>query len=64
MQRRKQTKEAATALAAQLKDSEYGLMEAVSTTDLLTIREAGKLVAMHRKLRRMRHEVELKAGIW
>lgn len=44
--------------------SEAALIEAVARTDFLTIREAGKLVGMVYKLRSMRHEVELKAGIW
>ena len=51
-------------LADLLGKSEAALIEAVARTDFLTIREAGKLVGMVYKLRSMRHEVELKAGIW
>ncbi len=59
-----ETKDAAAKVSALLKDGEAALIEAVARTDFLTIREAGKLVGMVYKLRSMRHEVELKAGIW
>lgn len=48
-------------LAACLKSSEYALIDAVVRTNVMTIREAGKLVAMQRKLRAMRYQVEAKA---
>lgn len=57
------TREAAADLAAQLKASEYGLMDAVVKGGL-KLREAGKLVDMHRKLRSLRYEIEVQAGIW
>lgn len=53
-----------TKLTTKLKAGEYALIDAVARTNVLTIKEAGKLVAMQRKLRAMRYEVEVKAGVW
>lgn len=57
-------REEAEKLSAFLKDSEYTLIDAVARTNVMTIKEAGKLVAMQRKLRAIRCEIEVKARIW
>lgn len=60
----KREKQKAAEVSELLKASENNLIRAVCDTDVLTIREAGKLVAMQRKMRALRYDVEVKAGIW
>lgn len=54
----------AAALCDQLHAFDHGLMKLVATfQDDMTLKAAGELVAMHRKLRRMRYQIEVRAGI-
>ena len=54
----------AAALCARLRDFDLGLMQLVETCqDDMTLKEAGQLVAMHRKIRRLRYQIEVAAGI-
>lgn len=54
----------AAALCDRLRSFDLGLMELVETSqDDMTLKAAGDLVAMHRKLRRLRYQIEAEAGI-
>lgn len=54
----------AAALCDQLRTFDHGLMKLVETCQGdMTLKAAGELVAMHRKLRRMRYQIEVEAGI-
>ncbi len=56
--------ERAAVLCDQLRGFDLGLMELVERCqDDLSLRAAGDLVAMHRKLRRLRYQIEAEAGI-
>lgn len=54
----------AAVLCDQLRTLDHGLMQLVERCQGdLTLKAAGDLVAMHRKLRKMRHQIEAEAGI-
>lgn len=62
--RGKPDQDRAAALCERLRAFDLGLMELVEAAqDSLTLRTAGELVAMHRKLRRLRFQIEAEAGI-
>lgn len=46
-----------------LRELDYALMEYVTQVECITLKAAGEIVAMHRKLRRMRYEIEVEGGI-
>ena len=54
----------AAALCDRLRGFDLGLMQLVEECqDDMTLKAAGDLVAMHRKLRRLRYQIEAEAGI-
>lgn len=54
----------AASLCEELRAFDYGLMKLVDRCQGgMTLKAAGELVAMHRKLRSMRYQIEAEAGI-
>ncbi len=52
------------ALCEQLRTFDHGLMKLVETYQGdMTLKAAGELVAMHRKLRRMRYQIEAEVDL-
>lgn len=62
--RRKADQVRAAALCDRLRGFDYGLMDLVlGCQDDMTLKAAGDLVAMQRKLRRLRYQIEVEAGL-
>lgn len=62
--RRKPDPASAAVLCDRLRGFDLGLMQLVEECqDDMTLKEAGQLVAMHRKIRRLRYQIEVAAGI-
>jgi hypothetical protein len=63
MMKKKATKEQVIEAASVLRDLDYAVMQGVTRIDGMTLSAAGELVDIHRRLRRMRYEIEAAGGV-